>query len=127
MSDWDVLKDLELTIDGYQLERLERDVSSHFFRVTTVIRLHGDGETGIGEDVVYDAEDHDAAQSEGPTLPLAGRYTLGSFAEHVESLDLFPQPPVREVSRLYRIYAYESAALDLALRQNGTSLHAATN
>ena len=125
MSDWDVLKDLELTIDDYALERLEREVSSGFVRVTTVIRLHGGGEEGVGEDVVYDTEDHDAAQQERPTLPLAGRWTLGSFSEHVEALDLFPQPPLNEVSRLYRIYAYESAALDLALRQAGTSLHEA--
>src|SRR5688572_22818006 len=100
MSDWDRLKDLELRIDDYVLERLERDVSSDFLRVTTVIHLHGDGEEGVGEDVVYDAEDHDAAQQEGPSLPLKGTWTLGSFCEHVEALDLFPQPPVREVSRL---------------------------
>jgi L-alanine-DL-glutamate epimerase-like enolase superfamily enzyme len=125
MSDWDRLKDLELQIDEYALERLEREVSSAFLRVSTVIHLHGAGEEGIGEDVVYDAEDHDIAQDEGPTLPLAGTWTLGSFCEHVEALDLFPQPPVKEVSRLYRVYAYESAALDLALRQAGTSLHQA--
>ena len=125
MSDWDRLKDLELEIDDYVLERLERDVSSDFLRVTTVIRLRGGGEEGVGEDVVYDEEDHDAAQQEGPTLPLAGRWTLESFCDHVEALDLFPRPPVRDVSRLYRIYAYESAALDLALRQAGTSLHEA--
>ena len=125
MNDWDRLKGLDLTIDGYTLDRLEREVSSDFLRVSTVINLSGAGETGIGEDVVYDAEDHDAAQQEGPTLPLAGTWTLGSFCEHVEELDLFPVEPQREVSRLYRIYAYESAALDLALRQAGTTLHEA--
>ena len=125
MSDWDRLKNLALTIDDYVLDRLERDVSSDFLRVTTVIRLRGGGQEGIGEDVVYDAEDHDAAQQAGPTLPLAGEWTLGSFCAHVEQLDLFPVPPQREVSRLYRINAYESAALDLALRQAGISLHEA--
>ena len=30
---------------------------------------------------------------------------------------------MREVSRLYRTWAYESAALDLALRQAGKPLH----
>ena len=43
----------------------------------------------------------------------------------MEALDLWPAPPQREASRLYRVWAYESAALDLALRQAGTSLHAA--
>ena len=122
MSDWDRLRNLEVAIDGYDLERLEREVSSGFTRVTTVIRLHGAGEEGLGEDVVYDAEDHDAALAAGPTLPLAGRHTLGSLSDLLAAMDLFPQPPLREVSPLYRRYAYESAALDLALRQAGTSL-----
>ena len=40
--------------------------------------------------------------------------------------DLFPaSPPERDVSREYRRWAFESAALDLALRQAGTNLAAA--
>jgi L-alanine-DL-glutamate epimerase-like enolase superfamily enzyme len=119
------LADLPLRIEGYALERLEREVSSAFTRVSTVIRLRGDGEEGAGEDVTYDAVDHDAQQAAGATLPLAGEWTLGSFCDHVEALELWPAPPQREASRLYRVWAYESAALDLALRQAGTSLHAA--
>ena len=126
MSDWDRLASLEVEIEEYALERLEQDVSSDFTRVTTVIRLRGRGEEGIGEDVVYDAEDHDAAQEQGAVLPLAGTHTLAELSEHLRTgVDLFPREPVREVSRLYRQYAYESAALDLALRQAGTSLHEA--
>jgi L-alanine-DL-glutamate epimerase-like enolase superfamily enzyme len=123
VTDWDRLADLDLEVSDYALERLQEDVSSDFTRVTTVIRLRGGDEEGIGEDVVYDAEDHDIAQAAGPVLPLAGRWTLGSFSAHLASLDLFPAAPQRDVSRLYRNYAYESAALDLALRQAGTSLH----
>jgi L-alanine-DL-glutamate epimerase-like enolase superfamily enzyme len=119
------LASLPLTIDGYSLERLERDVSSAFTRVSTLIALTGGGEEGVGEDVTYDAVDHDAMQSAGAVQPLAGSWTLGSFCDHVEALDLWPEPPQREPSRLYRVWAYESAALDLALRQAGTSLHAA--
>src|SRR3712207_1363885 len=119
MSDWDRLRDLDLTIDGYTLERLERDVSSDFTRVTTVIRLEGAGHDGVGEDVVYDAEDHDAQLEAGPVLDLAGTHTLGSLSERLGELDLFPTkaPERGDVSRLYRRYAFESAALDLALRQ----------
>jgi hypothetical protein len=125
VSDWDRLADLTVEISDYTLERLEQDVSSDFTRVTTVIRLRGAGEEGIGEDVVYDAEDHDAAQEQGPVLPLAGHWTLASLSAHLKTnVELFPRTPVREVSALYRQYAYESAALDLALRQAGTSLHA---
>jgi hypothetical protein len=125
VSDWDRLRDLPLEVSDYVLERLEQDVSSDFTRVTTVIRLRGAGQKGIGEDVVYDAEAHDAAQEHGPVLPLAGRHTLGSFSELLGALDLFPRAPVRDVSRLYRRYAYESAALDLALRQADAALHEA--
>ena len=53
---------------------------------------------------------------------LAGSWTIETFCEHVGSLDLFPAEPVRDVSRLYRRWAFDSAALDLALRQNGLSL-----
>ena len=116
---------LPLRIEGYALERLQRDVSSAFTRVSTLIRLHGGGEEGIGEDVTYDAVDHDRLQAAGPVQPLAGKWTLGAFCDHVEALDLWPAPPAREASRLYRVWAYQSAALDLALRQAGTSLDAA--
>ena len=119
------LADLPLVIEGYALERRQRDVSSAFTRVSTVIRIHGGGLEGMGEDVTYDAEDHDALQAAGAILPLAGDWTLGSFCNHVEGLELWPAPPQREPSRLYRVWAYESTALDLALRQAGTSLHAA--
>jgi L-alanine-DL-glutamate epimerase-like enolase superfamily enzyme len=121
----EALAQLPLRIDGYELERLQRDVSSAFTRVSTHIRLHGDGEEGVGEDVTYDAEDQDALQEAGPVQPLAGEWTLESFCDHVATLDLWPQPAQREASVLYRVWAYESAALDLALRQNGLSLHGA--
>ena len=56
----------------------------------------------------------------------AGRQLdAGTFAEHLRSLDLFPQPTERPEFRLYRNWAFDSAALDLALRQAGTTLHAA--
>jgi L-alanine-DL-glutamate epimerase-like enolase superfamily enzyme len=100
-------------------------VSSEFERKSTVIHLRGRGEEGLGEDVTYDAVDHDILQAAGPALPLAGTYTLASFCEHLADLSLFPEPPQREVSARYRTWAYESAALDLALRQAGTTLHAA--
>jgi L-alanine-DL-glutamate epimerase-like enolase superfamily enzyme len=50
---------------------------------------------------------------------------LDSFSAHLATLELFPEPPAREVSARYRTWAYESAALDLALRQAGMPLHAA--
>lgn len=124
-STWDTLGALPLRVDHYALEGLVRDVSSDFTRKSTVLHLHGAGQEGIGEDVTYDAVDQEIAQAAGATLPLAGDWTLASFCEHVEGLDLWPEPPQREPSRHYRVWGYESAALDLALRQSGTSLHEA--
>jgi L-alanine-DL-glutamate epimerase-like enolase superfamily enzyme len=116
--------DLALTIDDYTLDGLVQDVSSDFERKTTVIRLRGAGQDGVGEDVVYEAVDHEIAQEAGAALALAGDWTLRSFCEHLATLELFAQPPQSEVSQLYRTWAYESAALDLALRQAGEPLHA---
>ena len=128
MSTWERLADLPVQIDNYALEPLKALVSSEFERASTVVHLHGGGAEGLGEDVTYDAVDHEIAQSAfqaGGRLALTGRFTLASFAQRVAELDLFPQPPQREVSQRYRVWAYESAALDLALRQAGTTLHEA--
>ncbi len=124
MATYNLLAQLPLSIESYALEGLVLDVSSGFERHTTVIRLQGGGHDGIGEDVIYDAEDHIALQQAGPIQPLAGETTLGDFCARIDALDLFPVEPIRgEVSRLYRRWAFHSAALDLALRQAGTSLH----
>jgi L-alanine-DL-glutamate epimerase-like enolase superfamily enzyme len=121
---WDQLASLPLEIERYDLEGRELAFSEEFIRYTTLITLHGGGEEGVGEDVVYDGMDHVAFQAAGGVLPLAGPWTLGSFAKHLSELDTFPDPPVRgDVSRRYRNWAFESAALDLALRQAGRSLH----
>jgi L-alanine-DL-glutamate epimerase-like enolase superfamily enzyme len=124
MSTYELVADLPLTIEGYDLEGLVQLVSSDFERKSTIIHLQGAGEEGLGEDVVYDPVDHEIAQQAGPILPLAGEWTLRSFSEHLATLELFPDEPQRDVSRLYRVWAYESAALDLALRQAGQPLHA---
>jgi L-alanine-DL-glutamate epimerase-like enolase superfamily enzyme len=124
MSTYDLVADLPVHIEGYDLEGLVQNVSSDFERKTTIIRLRGAGEEGLGEDVVYDAVDHEIAQRAGPVLDLAGDWTMRSFSEHLAGLQLFPEKPQRDVSQLYRIWAYESAALDLALRQAGEPLHA---
>ena len=113
------VSELPLLAEGYELERLERPVSSGFTRVSTVIHLHGGGEEGIGEDVTYEGEDHDRFQAAGHAYPLAGEWTFDSFSRHVGALDLFPVAPAHEVYRNYRRWGVESAALDLALRQAG--------
>jgi hypothetical protein len=125
VSTYDLIADLPLSIESYSLEPLEAAVSSEFTRLSTVIHLSGGGHEGVGEDVTYDQLDHIALQDAGPVQPLAGDWTLRSFSEHLEGLELWPAPPVREPSIDYRRWAYESAALDLALRQAGKNLAAA--
>jgi L-alanine-DL-glutamate epimerase-like enolase superfamily enzyme len=50
---------------------------------------------------------------------------LADLCARIDALDLFPVPPQREVSRLYRRWTFHSAVLDLALRQAGKPLHEA--
>ena len=120
---YDLVAELPVTIEEYELEGLVQNVSSDFERKTTVLHMRGNGEQGIGEDVVYDAVDHELAQQAGPVLPIAGEWTMRSLSEQLASIDLFSEPPQRDVSPLYRTWAYESTALDLALRQAGKPLH----
>jgi L-alanine-DL-glutamate epimerase-like enolase superfamily enzyme len=124
VSTFELLRDLPLEVDAYTLEGLRAEVSSGFERLSTVVHLRGGGLEGVGEDVVYDAEDQVAMQEAGPVQELAGRFALGEFCELIDGLDLFPVEPQRgEVSRLYRRWTFHSAALDLALRQAGRALH----
>jgi hypothetical protein len=121
VASFDAIASLPLETEGYELQPLELQLPS-FERLCTVIHLWGAGEDGLGEDVTYDPVDHIAFQDAGPTLDLTGYATLGEFCELIGDLDTFPAEPQRDVSRLYRRWAFESAALDLALRQAGKSL-----
>jgi L-alanine-DL-glutamate epimerase-like enolase superfamily enzyme len=124
MSLFPKLAPLPLTVDSYELTALDRTFESGFERPSTLITLHGDGEVGLGEDVVYDDLDHIAHRDAGAVNDFSGPATLGEFCDLIGGLDLFAAaPPVRDFSRRYRRWAYESAALDLALRQAGKALH----
>ena len=122
MTDYfDAVADLPLSIESVDRTRRDRDTSSGFVRTTTTFHLSGTEATGHGEDVTYDTEDHDALAAAG--FDLAGEYTFASFSTYLDDVDLFPtKPPERETGRPYRRWAVESAALDLALRQNDLSL-----
>lgn len=106
MSDYERLAGLELTIDALELERRELALDG-FTRVTTTVRLLGDGVAGEGEDVTYDPNAHD-----GYGRPdLHGTWALDDVSRRFGELAL---PG-------YGRWAFESAALDLALRQAGIS------
>ncbi len=124
MASYDAIADLPLEIEGCSFAGLEV-VMGEFERLTTVITISGGGHEGIGEDVVYDAVDHIAQQSHGPPEGLAGSTNFDEFSKKLDSIDLFPAAaPQREISLDYRRWAFESAALDLALRQADTNLAA---
>lgn len=122
MSLYELVRDLPLTVEAYDLEGLELQARPDFLRKTTVVHLRGGGEEGIGEDVTYDGAEHDRLQARGPDLPLSGSWTLQTFSEHVGSLPLFDHEPDQHRYVDYRRWAFESAALDLTLRQAGLSL-----
>lgn len=124
MSLYAKLAELPLDISGYLLEPLEQVVPSGWSRKTTLVRLQGGGLDGVGEDVIYNDEDHRVLQEEAADLPLAGRYTLDGFSRRLDEIELFPRPASRADCSLYRRWGFESAALDLALRQAGTTLAA---
>jgi hypothetical protein len=122
VSLYDRVRDLPLRVEGYSLDGLELQARADFLRKTTVVRLRGGGEEGIGEDVTYEAYEHDRLEERGADLPLAGDWTIHSFSQHLAAQPLFDPPPERDVYVDYRRWAFESAALDLALRQAGRSL-----
>jgi len=122
MTLYDSLADLPLTILGSDRTSRRREMAGEATRVTSTFVLLAEDEFGAGEDVTHEAVDHEALPD---TLPLdfAGEYTFDEFSQSLEAVDLFPtKPPEREVSRAYRRWALESAALDLALKQNDTTL-----
>jgi len=120
MATFDALRDLPLRIEEVATDGLSLAVSSEFTRRTTIVRLRGGGEEGIGEDVTYDAAAHDFF----PDVPT-GEFTLATFSRTIDDVELFAPPPQMSAFLDYRRWAIESSALDLALRQAGTTLGAA--
>jgi hypothetical protein len=107
---YDRIAELPSEVERYELERLEQPVTRGFTRVTTLVHLHGEGKEGVGEDVTWFAEAHERELAAGATLPLAGSWTVESFSDALE------------IAEPHRRWAYESAVLDLALRQARRSL-----
>ena len=104
MSSYERIADLPLEVESLTFEGRELAFNEDFTRATTLIQLHGPGgETGVGEDVVYDGLDHANLQADGPKRSTSPLYTIDSFSKKLEDTELFPAPPVRgEVSELYR-------------------------
>jgi hypothetical protein len=122
-STYSCVADLPLLIERCELLPLVRDISSGFTKVSVVVRLFGNGHEGQGEDVTWDQIDQiEHLRRAGDLSWLRGRRTVEDFSTLLGLADLFPVEPIRDSARFYRRWAFESAALDLALRQNGLSL-----
>ncbi len=120
---YDSVAGMEATVDGYDLSLHESETSSGFTRTTTEVALHGDGETGRGEDVTYDSELHYSLHDNDDRFPMEGSYTFDELSRLLEETEFFRgEEPGQKVFRSYRRWAFESAALDLALRQTDTDL-----
>ena len=115
---WEALAELPLVVDGYALQRLQGEPAFGHDRGTDLVRLQGGGETGLGEDITTYLPEGSAA----PELPLAGEWTLGGFCAHLAGVKQWTEEPPWDLAHNWRNWAYESAALDLALRQAGTSI-----
>jgi L-alanine-DL-glutamate epimerase-like enolase superfamily enzyme len=120
---WSRLAGLALIVEGCEYDRRHATFAYEFERVTTQVRLVGAGTDGLGEDVSVFREDGTALHETRPSLPLAGEWTLAGFCDHLATLALWPEPPEWDVALRFRNWAFESAALDLALRQAGRPLH----
>ena len=122
-SFWSRLAELPLVVESCEYDRLHAVLAHEFQRVTTEVRLAGAGADGLGEDVSVHVEDGTSLHETRPSLPLAGEWTLAGFCDHLATLELWPAPPEWDVALRFRNWAFESAALDLALRQAGRALH----
>ena len=121
MSLWEQLAGCHVEIEGYELEGLSAVGLQRLRAQSTVIRLRGAGLEGVGEDVTYEAEDHDILQAAGPTLPLAGSFTLAELLRAARRARAVPASRRSARSRGGTAPGHTSpAALDLALRQAGT-------
>jgi hypothetical protein len=115
---------LPVAIERCELLPLVRDTSSGFTKVSIVVRLRGGGHDGEGEDITWDQIDQIEFLRGGDDLTwLRGARTFDEFSTLLGLANLFPVEPIRDSACFYRRWAFESAALDLALRQSGLSLH----
>lgn len=115
-STWSRLAALPLRIDEVRTEPRSLKTASGFVRRTTVIELRADdGTIGRGEDVTWDGQVQ-LARSASDLEDLRGfRGTLAEAAERAATIAARARPG-------YLLWGIESAALDLALVQDGRTL-----
>ena len=120
---YDAVRDLPLVVEGYELDGHSSTVSSEFTRKTTVIRLVGRRRGGArrGRHLRRRRAGRAAGARPGPAARRRVDDRRRSRATST-TLPLFEHEPEQHAYLDYRRWAFESAALDLALRQAGRSL-----
>ena len=116
------LADLPVHVETCTLEP-HAFTTPRFERLTTVVALAGATCTGRGEDVAYEAATQ-LEHREAAPFRLTGSATLAEWSARLDDVELFARAPENHASHDYRRWAYESALLDLGLRQAGTTLGA---
>ena len=118
------LAGLAVEVVDCRIEPLDLTVASGWTRRTSVVQLLGPGgpsggaHVGLGEDVTYKSDDHDELQSGAIDLAfLRGTWRLDELLHELAATRLFGADPGEEKAHAYRRWAFESAALGLALSQ----------
>jgi hypothetical protein len=122
---WPKIADLPLVVEAVEYGRLEPGPGyGERAHPRRLVRLIGAGADGLSEDITLFLDRKMEVELPAPDLPLAGDWTLGSFCAHLATLEQWPDgPPEWEMAKRWRNWAYESAALDLALNQAQQPLH----
>ncbi|MDX6404648.1 MAG: hypothetical protein QOH70_2103 [Blastocatellia bacterium] len=120
---YEKVRNLSVTISSFSLVPAVQEVADGFKRSTTLVTLAGLGSIGSGEELTFQKQDQDnLLRLRGEELPIIGTHTIDSLSDAVKkSLSHLPEPEQKDSSQ-YRSWAFESAALDLAVRQHRTSL-----
>ena len=129
---WEQLAELPLVVESLAYGRLDPGPGFGEAHSSRLVRLAGAGHEGLGEDITLFLGDT------APQPELTGRWTLGELCAHLDTVDQWPGGPpswdriprtpeaeegFANMARRWRNWAFESAALDLALAQAGLPLH----
>jgi L-alanine-DL-glutamate epimerase-like enolase superfamily enzyme len=119
---WDRLRSLSVSIDRYEFSTREVVAGGQRFD-RTIVRAFGDGHVGVGEDVTPDStvgDSHDRFETRLPT----GSHTIEAASPALgAALSRLDDDDEQSGSiGAYRRWGFESAVLDLALKQAGESL-----
>lgn len=116
----EVIQSLSVTVETVTFEGKRIETESRTFE-RTIIRLHGDGNTGVGEDTTPSIEAHEHLRTEGLSLPT-GDQTVGTFSTALDADLRLSDNAVHRKNFNHLRWAIESAALDLALKQSEQTL-----